>query len=70
MKKPAKSKNSFGAQLKALREELGLTQVEAAKILGVGRNTLITWEKGTDPNRQPHVLTQEGALTRLRACKP
>lgn len=64
MKKPAKT-IPFGEQLKALRDELGLTQVEAAKILGVTSQAVSNWERGQDP----HELTQEGALNRLRQMK-
>lgn len=68
MKKPSKPK-PFGEQLKALREELGLTQVEAAKILGVTSRAISLWEIGTDAKRQPHELTQEGALARLKSLR-
>lgn len=51
-------------QLKTVRESLGLSQAEAAAILGCGKRTLEHWEAGT---RTPLEITQEGALNRLVA---
>ncbi len=36
----------FGKNLKMLREEKGLGQVELAKALGVGKGTISLWENG------------------------
>lgn len=35
------------AEIKAIREGMGLTQAEFEKLLGVGEKTVIRWEKGT-----------------------
>lgn len=59
----------FGEILLDLRQRAGLTQADAAKVLDVGLRTYATWERGDDPKRKPHVLTQEGALARLRKLK-
>ena len=57
---------SFAEQLKAHRDRLGITQVKAAGMLGIGLRTYSIWEHDDDPRRKPHLLTQEGALARLR----
>jgi putative zinc finger/helix-turn-helix YgiT family protein len=36
-------------QVKALRTRLGLTQPEFERLLGVGKNTCVRWERGTIP---------------------
>jgi putative zinc finger/helix-turn-helix YgiT family protein len=36
-------------QVKALRIRLGLTQPEFERLLGVGKNTCVRWERGTIP---------------------
>jgi len=66
MKEPS---THFGRKLREQRERLGLTQAEAAKILGLTSKTLSTWELGLDLKRQPHELTQEGAIARLSRLK-
>ena len=38
-----------GAQLKAIRTKLNLTQTELADQLGVQRNTVTRWEMGMHP---------------------
>lgn len=35
-----------GAEIKALRERLGMPQVEFARLLGVAPNTVARWERG------------------------
>jgi len=57
---------SFADQLKSERERLGITQAQAASILGVSKSVLAKWEIA---DRAPLELTQEGALQRLRAIK-
>ena len=57
---------SFAESLKSTRESLGLSQAEAAALLECGKRTLEHWEAG---DRVPLVITQEGALNRLRATK-
>lgn len=37
------------AQLKAIREKLGLSQAALADTLGVQRNTVVRWEMGMHP---------------------
>ena len=60
---------SFAAQLAMHRQRLGLTQAEAASALEIGLRTYAVWERDDDPKRKPSVLTQEGALARLRKIK-
>lgn len=56
----------FSAQLRTLRESLGLTQAEAAAILGCGKRTVEHWESG---DREPLEVTQEGVMARLKVKK-
>ncbi|HEY0037068.1 MAG TPA: type II TA system antitoxin MqsA family protein [Longimicrobium sp.] len=35
------------AEVKAIRTRLGLTQSEFERLLGVGKNTVVRWERGT-----------------------
>jgi transcriptional regulator with XRE-family HTH domain len=58
---------SFAEQLKKERERLGLTQAQAASLLGVSKSVIEKWEADT---RTPLEITQEGALARLRKAKP
>jgi transcriptional regulator with XRE-family HTH domain len=60
---------SFANRLKSERTRLGLTQAEAAAALDIGLRTYAVWERDDDPKRKPHVLTQEGAIARLRKLK-
>jgi hypothetical protein len=53
----------FSDQLKTERKRIGLIQAEADAILS-SRGKIAAWESGRNI---PHVLTQEGALARLRA---
>lgn len=55
----------FSSKLKSERLRLGLTQVEAAKLLGISHRAIWQWENGKDPL----ALTQEGALARLEKTK-
>jgi len=57
---------SFAEQLKQERERLGITQAQAASLLGVSKSVLAKWEIA---DRTPLDLTQEGALQRLRTTK-
>lgn len=36
-------------EVKAIRTRLGLTQPEFERLLGVGKNTVVRWERGTVP---------------------
>ncbi len=47
-RKPKARRNSFGAWLHYLRTEANLTQAEAAKLSGIPRTTLTTWERTGD----------------------
>ena len=60
---------TFAAKLAMHRQRLGLIQAGAAALLDVGLRTYATWERDDDPNRRPHILTQEGALARLSKTK-
>ena len=42
-----------GSELRAIRERLGLTQVEMAERLGVAANTVARWERDEKPIRPP-----------------
>lgn len=57
---------SFADQLKAERSRLGFTQSKADAVLDTCRGQVAAWESGRNT---PHVLTQEGALARLRNRK-
>lgn len=58
---------SFAATIKQERERLGITQAQAASLLGVSKSVIEKWEADT---RTPLAVTQEGALARLRKTKP
>lgn len=47
-RKPKSRRNSYGAWLFYLRKEAGLTQEEAARVTGIPRTTLTTWERTGD----------------------
>jgi DNA-binding XRE family transcriptional regulator len=57
---------TFPESLKHHRERLQLTQAQLAVLLEVSPRAIWQWEKG----QVPIVLTQEGALARLKALKP
>ena len=58
---------TFAQHLLSERTRLGLTQAEAAKVL----ETSASWvDKAERNQRAPHILTQEGALARLKNLKP
>ena len=54
---------SFADQLRDERKRLGLTQAVADAVLDTCKGQVAAWESGRNT---PHVLTQEGALARLR----
>jgi len=56
-----------GAELRARRERLGLTQAELAEAFAIHPNTVTKWEGGA-PMRHPLVL--RFALERLAEDKP
>ena len=47
-RKPKTRRDSYGAWLHYLRKQAKLTQDEAAKISGIPRTTLTTWERTGD----------------------
>ena len=50
---PKVRRNSYGAWLHYLRREANLTQEKAAKVTGIPRTTLTTWERTGDmPGRK------------------
>ena len=53
----------FGRLIKAKRERLSLTQVEAAKRSGVTANTVARWERG---EVTPSPFVQKAALQLLK----
>lgn len=57
---------SFADQLRNERKRLGLTQAGADAILETCKGQVAAWES---ERNTPHVLTQEGALARLRNRK-
>ncbi len=57
---------NFEDQIKNERKRLGLTQAGADIVLDTCRGQVAAWESGRNT---PHVLTQEGALARLRNRK-
>lgn len=58
---------SFAATMKQERKRLGITQAQAASLLGVSKSVIEKWEADT---RTPLEITQEGTLARLRKTKP
>ena len=61
-------------ELKDLRAELGLTQPELAKRLGVARNTVTRWEMGTRGIPEPvarllEFLRKEAQATKTKRKK-
>lgn len=57
---------SFATDLQKARSRLGLTQAEAAGVLGLGRTIYVEWEGGKIPSK----LKQAGALALLARAKP
>jgi len=57
---------SFSDQLKSERKRLGLTQAGADAVLETCKGQVAAWES---ERNTPRVLTQEGALARLRNRK-
>jgi transcriptional regulator with XRE-family HTH domain len=64
----AASQTPFPALLRAFRQANGISQAKLAERLEIAKGTLKSWERG-DPKRQPHVLTREGVIFRLRAIE-
>lgn len=54
-----------GQQLRAIREQLGLTQEQLAESLGIPPNTLARWERSEVTIRHPVILSL--ALTAIAA---
>lgn len=57
---------NFSDKLKTARKRLGLTQAGADAVLETCKGQVAAWES---ERNTPHVLTQEGALIRLRTMK-
>lgn len=56
----------FANQLREERKRLGLTQAGADAVLETCKGQVAAWES---ERNTPHILTQEGALARLRNLK-
>lgn len=63
---------TIGSRLKGLRKARGLTQAEAAKRAGVGRNTLYRAEQGENPTLHTviRLLRAYGRLNALESFIP
>ena len=57
----------FGNKLSSEKDRLGLTLAGLSVELDVGKRTVEHWLKG---DRVPLLVTQEGALARLRKKRP
>lgn len=57
---------TFDEQLLRSRIELGFSQAEMAKALGISRRTYQYWER--QGGKPPHPLMQDGAMERIREC--
>jgi transcriptional regulator with XRE-family HTH domain len=64
----ATSQTAFPALLRAFRQANSISQAKLAERLEIAKGTLKSWERG-DPRRQPHILTREGVIFRLRALE-
>ncbi len=49
----------FKDQLILFRAKNGLSQEQAAAVLGVNKNTITAWEKGTTPRQTNKILALE-----------
>lgn len=59
---------TFPEQLKNYRDQLGLTQDQAASLLSISKRTYCDWEYGKST---PSQVTQEGVIARLqKSCPP
>ena len=61
----------FVEKLRRLRKGLGISQAEAARILGVKPNSLARWERGerTPPSEADLPLSRERILDELRKAR-
>lgn len=57
---------TFAEQLRGERKRLGITQQEAAEIIGASFDAVSKWERGL---QEPAVFAQEGALARLKKLR-
>lgn len=57
---------TFAAQIKQARHAAGLTQQQAADLLGVSKSTYCNWEAGRNEPPVEPVLTQGEALAALK----
>lgn len=65
-KRPEKGQDELSAQVLQIREQLGLTQRELAKHLGVSAAAVAHWELGSRPISEPtfrllKLLQRDGA---------
>lgn len=58
---------SFAAALKMHRDRLGLTQAEAATLLGVSKRVVENWER--QEGGTPLAVTMEGVIARLKFAR-
>lgn len=64
--RPSKPVGQTGKTLLRLRLSHGLTQEQAASLLGIHRTTLNRWERGQEV---PHPMTLKGAIALLASLK-
>lgn len=60
-------RDTFAAAVKMHRNRLGLTQAEAATLLGVSKRVVENWER--QEGGTPLEVTVEGVLARLKFAK-
>jgi transcriptional regulator with XRE-family HTH domain len=58
-----------GSQLRAIRQELGLTQAELAETIGVRPNTVARWERGEIGISEPTTRLVEKIAAERRVAK-
>ncbi len=56
----------FAEQLQAEKDRLGFANIDLSEALDISPRTIDYWLKG---ERVPSVITQEGALARLKKCR-
>ena len=56
----------FAQQLQAEKDRLGFANIDLSEALDISPRTIDYWLKG---ERVPSVITQEGALARLKKCR-
>lgn len=56
----------FAEQLQAEKDRLGFANIDLSEALDISPRTIDYWLNG---ERVPSVITQEGALARLKKCR-